>query len=115
MQTTVSRKINLINNNNIIDLCLRLPYDWKTPLGYSLAMLEQSIAAYSSCASVVSMGSFFIGCCWLIISFVKDITNELNLLNDNATSGQSDGKLLMDFIKVVKRHANVKQLSIFAL
>lgn len=59
------------------------------------------------------MISFFMGSCWLFISFVIDITNDLELLNAAGKSKSNQGRIkaMERFCNLVKAYINVKQLS----
>lgn len=59
----------------------RLPFNWKTPLGYSMTLSAQSAASFSTLFVSVPLLCFFVGCCVILVSFCEDITNELSMLN----------------------------------
>lgn len=61
--------------------------------------------------SAVSALGFYIGSCWLFISFVKDIKNDLDLLNVAGKSKRSRMKVTERFCDVVQVYSNVKELS----
>lgn len=53
---------------------------------------------------------FYVGFCWLIISFVKDVTNDLDVLTHNGAD--RSGKHISEiFYEIIDLYSNVKQLS----
>lgn len=62
-------------------------------------------------AAMVTIG-FFIGSCWLFVSFAKDITSDLDLLNIAGKSNRSRLKIRERFCNIVQVHSNVKELSV---
>lgn len=95
----------------------RLPFNWKTPLGYSIALCLQAIGTYCTSANGVSIVCSMIGCCWLLKTFVEDITKDLANLEANdifrGSIGQSEIK--GRFNSEVKYFTMVKQLSVSEL
>lgn len=91
-----------------LSIILRLPFDWKTRLGYVIALTYVIIAA-ACCQIFFSLIlCFHVGFCWLIISFVKDITNDLNASTHRY--GQSDERIAQTFYGTVDFYSNLRQL-----
>lgn len=89
----------------------RLPFNWKTLIGYLLA--EILIIIYAICSFLIIGNSvcFFCGFCWLYISFADDISSDIIALNDSEVSQRVDKELVERFINIVQLHVDVKQLS----
>lgn len=68
---------------------LRLPYNWKTPLGYLITLVFQAVAAISTFLSFIPTICLLCGSCFLIIAFVDDISNDLDILNNIDGGGMS--------------------------
>lgn len=49
----------------------RLPFNWRTPFGYFVAMFLECIGSYSNLLITFVMICFYFGSCWLISLFVK--------------------------------------------
>lgn len=72
----------------------------------------QWIDAYYSVLAGVILGCYSIGSCFLIKSFVSDITNDLPLLNFEATVSDGNYELVIKrFINIVREFSVVKELS----
>lgn len=93
--------------------CWRLPFNWRTPFGYLIALCIECMAVFSIILTTIPLVCFFIGSCWLCIAFAKDITNDLSLWNlGGLTSNQSHLKCKMKLCRIVEIHSDVKQLSV---
>lgn len=82
----------------------RLPFDWKTPCGYSAA-------TYSLVISIVPIALFFVGAFILFITFIKDITNDVNNLKKLTKKSQKTERMQL-FRHIVKDFSDLKQLSV---
>lgn len=83
----------------------RLPFNWRTPVGYMVALLGQWAAAVCTLFGGTTAISFLVGSCWLFITILDDITNDLNKLNGR------NRKKLQHFREIIVCYADVKQLS----
>lgn len=59
----------------------------------------------------VPLLGFIMGSCWLLITFVKDITNDLSFLKADEINSRNDMELKEIFCKTVKFYSTVKGLS----
>lgn len=91
----------------------RLPFDWKTPHGYALAFLYESITDYIVSLTYIPLITVLIGSCWFFIAFVKDITNDLFILDKNEIAKRNDVELTQSFCKIVKFYSDANELSFF--
>lgn len=99
-----------------IDLFLfylfRLPFNWRTPFGYFIALLAQCFAAISTLFCGTSTVCFLIGSCWLIGSFLKDLRNDVLIhLNrvEKMRSQRNAAKLVEHFHDIIQDHSDVKR------
>lgn len=95
----------------------RLPFNWKTPLGYVIALFMQVIGTYYTSAGGVPIACSVIGCCLLLKTFVEDITRDLAHFEANNTfhDFKSQSKILKHLKYLVKSFTMVKQLSFHTL
>ena len=88
----------------------RLPFDWKTPFGYLLAISAQAAGYFCICSNAPPVIGYMIGSCWLFISFIEDITTEFLLLNSSeASSNQNDKEFKENFCNIIQLYSDVKQ------
>lgn len=97
---------------NLFSLNRRLPYNWRTPLGYLVTLIIQTVASLSCILSIVPAICLLVGLCWLIISFVEDVTNDLNALNIGQNTERSRRIMKERFCSIIQLHMELKQLSI---
>lgn len=94
----------------------RLPFNWRTPFGYAIALCLQAIGTYCTSADGIPVVCSMIGCCWLLKTFVQDITHDLaQFVANDIFQGSFDRSETMEhFTNVVKSFTIVKQLSFLA-
>lgn len=88
----------------------RLPFDWKTPLGYLVAYFIVSVAAFCTFNCAYLFCCFLIGSCWLSVTMVTDITSDLDALNVSQITHDTRQKLTRCIINIVQFHSDAKQL-----
>lgn len=84
----------------------RVPFNTNTPRGYLFLLLIELAGLFCSLLSFVPTLCVFIGSCWIFMSIVEDITDDLNLLN---VGGASETER---FLHMVTTYLDVRQLSI---
>lgn len=89
----------------------RLPFNWRTPLGYAIAELTEFISYVSLLSCVLQTLFFYAASLWLIIKFTEDIANDLESLNVGGRSEQSRLRKRKQLCKIIEMHSNLKQLS----
>lgn len=89
----------------------RSPVDWKTPLGFLITSVFEALSFFAVVLCLIQTLCFYTGSCWLLITFAKDIANDLELLNVGGRSDRSRKKMRERFSKVIQIHMDVKQLS----
>lgn len=87
-----------------------LPYKSHPPFGYLIVWLIEFVSNLGLPLSLVPLMCHTIGVCWLIISFIKDLTNDFSNWNgvDNHLNAQEFKARLRNTVQL---HSNVKQLS----
>lgn len=104
----INLNLNLNLNNFLVDF--RLPFYWRSHLGFLILLAIESFVLSSIGFTCVPLVSFTAGSCWLINSLVKDITNDL--INFNVKKGKEVRKEANKHLcNVIKNFADVKQLS----
>lgn len=83
----------------------RLPFNWKNPIGYLLAMIFETILDLVVIAVFVPFTAYFVGSCWLLSCIADDIP----ILN--AKRRISHGKLKEDFCEMVQFYSGAKEFS----
>lgn len=89
----------------------RLPFNWRTPIGYFVAFTLQCGGVYYLFMYVVINCGYFTGSVLTLIAFVNDAKQELKSIN---ALGKIDGnktKIIKGFGKFIELHAQAKQLS----
>lgn len=93
-------------------LYYRMPFDFKTPIGYLIAnavlySLLKCIYFYAAVGSSINIGA------WLfVMKFIEDIQNDTKSINKIAKSKKNQSKLLNRLSDSIQFHSNTKELSI---
>lgn len=98
-----------------------MPFNWKTPFGFLLAVLLQMAMNLISIAIYFPMTTYFAGSCWLFCS-ILDESPTLSVAGTSASAASTyslvDGtsiamarKLKKDFCTMVQFHSDAKELS----
>lgn len=97
----------------------RMPFSWKTPVGYLITFLIELVAWFSSVLTCTCILSYLIGVCLIIIPLVGEIEGELHSLNNNEKNNdRKDAQncspivLKKKLIDIVQFHANTIELSV---
>lgn len=108
-------------SNDVFTLCLpgSYPFEWKTPIHYSLVTIFQAISVYNGAAMMFILPCFFIGFCFYTETFLFDIETNLNDLNDQIIADHPHGTytkrerndVMMKFLAIIQFHVEIKQLS----
>lgn len=97
------------------DVCKRLPFDWRTPLGYLVAWVTQCVEGASIVTTDVLFLGIVFGSSWLFIVIAKDITNYLDVFNNavatlkEATTDSDRTELVKHFCENIRNYADAKQ------
>lgn len=90
----------------------RLPVNSKTPFGYAIAFCVELLGAIFTCCILISFVCFAIGSLWVIKSCVKDVTNDVPMLNVFEKSEANYKKQSERFGVIVQGLSVPKQLRI---
>lgn len=93
----------------------RMPFNWKTPFGYLIALLSETAAMLSAHFMILPIVCFVVGSYCLSISIFKDITkSDFHILSDKISNGNhiEMNELMYNFMQ---KFSQVKQLSWFIL
>lgn len=89
---------------------VRLPFNWKTPLGYFFCFILASLSCYASLYSILPSLCLVIGSYWIMCARLKVITNEFKIVTRKISIG-CDGDLRKEFYGVIDDISDAKQLS----
>lgn len=90
----------------------RFPFDWKTPIGYFVAIILQHIISAISFTVVACALSYAIGGCLIAFSMLKEIRRILSKINRNAKSSRNDQRTVHHLTRTyIQLHSDLKQLS----
>lgn len=117
-----SSKVWVSQKTNICRYCwdsivfFRLPFNWKCPVGYLIIASFEYLEVLFACEIVCLVLCFLIGSCYLLESFINDISNEICSLNAEGQKTKSNGnKLAINertiLCNAVQHHSDLKQLS----
>lgn len=85
----------------------KLPVDVKTPSGYMLAIFNEIVTDTIAMFTYIPLISFMFGSCWVLITFVEDITKDIA-----AIDADIEAKDLIEFkkklCKIIKFHSVLK-------
>lgn len=114
MPCSIMQVRNLITsdcNQVMANLFHRLPFNWKTPFGYSVLILFAFLAVLSIGHCIVPIACLIVGSFLLVSSFMKD-TIEKNFLSLNEKiSNGSHMDISEQFCSLMLAFTEIKQLS----
>lgn len=90
---------------------IRLPSEWKTPVGYSIVLSIEFTGAYYINHIAACYISTLIASCYIIFNFCDDIKNEIHAFDNGIKFGENNVELMKRVSDFVEFHAAVKQLS----
>ena len=97
---------------DVFFLFWRLPFNWKTPLGYLIALLIQCIETTCDDFSGLPVACFLFQSCQLFEAFVEDIARDVSLLDIEFCSSEANRhQATENFVNVLRNFTTVKQLS----
>lgn len=100
-----------------LTFCYRYPWNWETPLGYSLSIAIQSVAVSYTAAVNQCPVLYHIEVCTFLSGFIWDMEKHLEDLNSSIT--KAPGKLSqrqrkmarIKFFNIMKFDAEIRELS----
>lgn len=92
---------------------LRLPFDWKAPLGYSIALMLSATSVFYILYCGVAAVSTFVGLNLITIAIADGIADDVNIMNElNIKSDRNDFEAKLLFCNIINDFSDVKQLSV---
>lgn len=91
-------------------ILLRFPFDWKNPLGYSIAIAVQYITAAYGLLFLASLVIFGMVTFFFANALIKDINGLLQTINKNAKVKKNRDRILKQLLEFIQYHSDVKQL-----
>lgn len=90
-----------------------MPFEWRTPYGYLIALTIESIVITCIIFSSFPHICFFIGSCLSISSFMDDIQNDLTalMLTKRGLNRNDERVLKQSLCKIVQDVSDAKELS----
>lgn len=89
-----------------------LPFNWKSPFGYLIAMIIFAEATYYLLYCGVIMVCFLVGSCWLIQTIVQDVADDVSAFNVTSKKwNQNRMEMRKIFNKFIDDNSKAKQLS----
>lgn len=88
-----------------------MPFNWRTPQGYLLFTVFNSITSICTVFSTVPTTCHYVGSCWLFISMAEDIDGDFRSLNDSIKMNCSGRELRQRLCNFIRVYTEVKQLS----
>lgn len=92
-------------------VAFRLPFEWRTPIGYLIAFSIQFASFYCILLSADCFMGFLIGSCETLLTLTEDVKTELSALDDANKSGENAANLKQQMCDFVDLHSNTRQLS----
>lgn len=93
------------------DGALWFPFDKNKPAGFLMAVLFQCLTVRGVFCCVTPIACVYIGSCWSIVTFLKDIANDMSLFKKRKLTNANRQALTESFYNFVRFHANVQELS----
>lgn len=90
----------------------RLPFSLKTPLGYAVTFLLESVSTFAVAYSILPALCFAIGNYLLVVAAIEVITNDFRILCEQVSNG-NDKELKKLFSNMIEDIIEIKQLSDF--
>lgn len=85
------------------------PFDWKTPAGYFVSILLQSIPIFIGAKQFIITLAFTTGFCTFLSAFVSDLEEKLRRFSEAIIRMQSDTVLPNDRIEIKRKIAGIIQ------
>lgn len=89
----------------------RVPFNWKTPAGYLVAFLGETLSSACTIYTTTPIICFIVGACCMLAAFVKDIASELTAFNADKLADAKQPDVKKHFCKIIRMFTDVKQLS----
>ena len=95
-----------------INFAPRLPFNWKTPIGYLIALIFIDVAVFGAFLGIMATVALSASFSCLLISFAESIENDVNSLNAmSAKCGENIVQMKKLFKNIIEDLSDMKQLS----
>lgn len=84
---------------------LRYPFNWKTPFGYIICALIQTITQFVAGGIFVAILIMVVGFCSLVKAFILDIEENLIQLNEGVVECKQQVKMMKKLFDVIEFHS----------
>lgn len=117
---SIARKLHLIHTFLIdfkqksYSIYIRMPFSWKTPLGFILTIICETFSDAVALAIGVPIITFFVGSCWLFHCILKNsptLNRNHARLAASTSHSADDIELKRALCKMVQFYSDVKELS----
>lgn len=90
-----------------------MPFNWKTPSGYLITLLFEFFSFHCADVFIIAVLCFLVGTCFLLKSFIADITNDLHLLSNGKIKTVKQAQRIQKiFCEIAQDLAKIKELSV---
>lgn len=89
----------------------RLPFNWKSPKGYFIAVLLQMVVSLYPMCYLGTFSSLAVGAFIFATLALKELKSKLKSIKKRAKSKQNQFELWTQFVKFYQLHTDLKQLS----
>lgn len=103
--------LDMGNESFFFDAIIWLPFDANQPVGFFVASIFQNVSIYATVCFFTPIVCIFIGSCWTIVTFLKEIARDISHLRKKKISMLDKQKLAERFWNFVQFHADVDELS----
>lgn len=103
--------LGLGNESFRFDAIIWLPFDANQPIGLFVALLFQNVSIYATVCFFTPIVCVFIGSCWSIVTFLKDIARYVHDLRKKKILKLNKHELTERIRDFVRFHAEVEELS----
>lgn len=92
--------------------CCRLPFDWKTPITYLMALAIMYVVLIHVYIFASAAISFEIGSYLWVVEFIEDIKHDTESINKIAKSRRNRWQTMQRLRDSIEFHCHIKQFSI---
>lgn len=87
------------------------PFNPNRPVGLFTATLFECVSAFAEFSFFTPIGCVYIGSCWSIVTFLKDIVKDISCLRKEKILKLTEQDLTERFCNFIQFHADVEELS----
>lgn len=93
-------------------LCSRFPFDWRSPFGYSIALMIEYIVCLYSLKITACLFALGIGCFVYLFAASKCVKGSIEVINESTSEAEVNSRITFErFTEFIQFHSHVKQLS----